>query len=123
MLRDLLNIVWEELGKEPRFAVTNILACVPRDDCDEIRPPTKKEAEACRPRLTEYMRLAQPKLVVLLGKSAGKYYPPENEFQSIRRIQVTHPSAFLRNQDTGASSTIVGQKKFILDITQAIRAL
>jgi DNA polymerase len=69
-----------------RSCFTNVVACFPQitvrdieDGLEKpdakvgIRDPRKVEAEACRPRLDEFVELVQPKVIIRLGKCAVKY--------------------------------------------------
>lgn len=51
------------------WAVTNTLCCRPPDN----RNPFPQEIEACSPRLQEFLSLAEPQHLILLGKVAEEY--------------------------------------------------
>lgn len=88
------------------FALDNICACRPPNN----RTPSKKEIEACLPRLLDNMnKMPNLKLVVPLGnvalqaltgmksitKISGKLFPLTH---SVQVLPITHPSYILRNQ-------------------------
>jgi uracil-DNA glycosylase family 4 len=53
------------------YAVTNIVACHPQTEEGDVREPTPKEIEACRPRLKSFINIAKPRLIIALGKVAA----------------------------------------------------
>lgn len=63
-----------------RIAFTNTVACFPRLTAEEkLQEPTKKyrdpnevEIKACHNRLVEFVRICQPKVIVLLGEVAKR---------------------------------------------------
>ncbi len=84
--------------------ICNILKCRPPDN----RDPLVSEVEQCLPHLQEQLRIIQPKLIVALGRVAGKtLLGVEDSLKNMRRqvyeyagveMRVTyHPAALLRN--------------------------
>lgn len=52
--------------------IANILKCRPPDN----RTPTQEEAESCLPTLLDQIRITQPKLTLLMGRTAyGRLFP------------------------------------------------
>lgn len=52
--------------------IANVLKCRPPDN----RTPTQEEAHSCLPTLLEQIRITQPKLMLLMGRTAyGRLYP------------------------------------------------
>lgn len=91
------------------YALTNLVCCLPLypEEGEEtagrlvLGVPDDPEVQACSDRLQEFIRIAQPKLIVCIGKTATdwlnskkhrgiKFNPP------IPMIDVTHPSAILQ---------------------------
>jgi DNA polymerase len=57
-----------------RCAFTNIVGCIPRDpesSAEEIRPP-EDAILACRPRLREFIKLCEPRLIMGVGNLAQR---------------------------------------------------
>jgi uracil-DNA glycosylase family 4 len=92
MIRDI-NV---ECCKTFSYCITNILACRPTDAAGDDRPPTKDEAAACSPRLADFVKRCQPRIIVTLGKSAAKFLP-ESE---LPQLAITHPAYWLRTGNT-----------------------
>lgn len=61
-----------EQGKIDRNEVyiTNIVKCRPPNN----RVPSRQEADACNPYLKKQIEIIDPRIVVLLGKTAGEYF-------------------------------------------------
>lgn len=101
-----------------RIAFTNIVCCLPTTD-GEPRAPNKGEAEACRGRLMEFVELSSPRLVVLVGQVAERFYP-------IRRLEecavqtMIHPAAILR-QDPKQQT--LSYKRCVLSLSRALGEL
>lgn len=111
----LLTNVWQRLGYEIPFAVTNIVACMPEQDNGEwiefeddghgnpakqwienweLRPPEKTEAAECRPRLLQTIQLCQPKVIILMGNIAARDFRPlqKHECHGIPLLGIYHPA-------------------------------
>lgn len=80
------------------YALTNLVACFPRDAKHAgTNEPAYDEIEECRRRLLEFLVLAQPKLIVCVGRLASDYIPPRNDlWDDIRYADIVHPAAILR---------------------------
>ena len=74
---DLLQqIIERALPTGTAYALTNLVCCYPRDaKARGDNEPEHGEIEACRPRLTEFVSVARPKLVVFVGTLAESYGP------------------------------------------------
>lgn len=107
MITDLIK----KVGKIS-YAITNAVACFPHtvvgiqtesgvESGYVIRPPDKAELKACQPRLADFMNIARPKTIILLGKSAVKAYksiPSPIGVDSMESVlELQHPSFILRN--------------------------
>ena len=96
----LLDVLVHRL-KNLRYAITNIVACIPIIE-DELssgktRAPDKNEAKACKPRLEKFIEICKPRLIVTLGKTAEKYLPGH----SASTLGIIHPAAILRMENDG----------------------
>jgi len=103
LLRRLLQIAGIE---ESRYYLMNIIKCRPPGN----RDPLPDEIEACRPITEKQLKILQPRLLVALGRFAGRYLLNREE-DSIRNMRgkvhtvegtpviVTyHPSALLHRE-------------------------
>lgn len=88
------------------YHICNIVKCRP----PENRVPTPDEARACRPLLAKQFQLVEPKIIILLGATAYKYFTGGRE--GITRVRgrwiekngyqilpVFHPAYILRNNN------------------------
>lgn len=94
-LNEIIEATIEELAEdeqEPLFtyAITNLVCCIPKKG-KETREPTKEEIQACSTRLQEFVDLAQPSLIVRLGKLAQTNFKTK-----IPTVDIVHPSAILK---------------------------
>lgn len=113
LLNQMIDEAFERENVEPpRMAFTNLIACIPLgDDGAKTAEPSIESIKACAPRLREFVRIAKPKLIVLVGKLAAKHvqgqsqfsndqenYPlewiPRNKF--LKFVEIVHPAAILR---------------------------
>ena len=113
ILRDAKSELLELNGKTFTFALTNVVCCIPEitagdiesGDFDEssqlgIRDPTKAEAEACNPRLLEFVALVKPRLIVRLGKVSAASTADLVAEAPMRSL--IHPAAILRMENPSA---------------------
>lgn len=101
----LLTLLLEAYGFAPRdYHICNIVKCRP----PENRVPTRDEAKCCMPLLAKQIRFAKPKVIVLLGATAYKYFLNPTEPISKARgkwiekskfliLPTFHPAYILRN--------------------------
>lgn len=93
LLDQIIERSYDLCDREYRWAVTNLVACIPRnpETYDKIEEPHKEHIKACRDRLMEFVKIANPKLICCLGKLAAKYKP-----NGYKTVELTHPAAILR---------------------------
>jgi uracil-DNA glycosylase len=88
----LLDLLLAGLGFEPKhYHICNIVKCRPPQN----RVPTPEEAKACKPLLARQFRLARPKVIVLLGATAYKYFTGNSDGISKIRGQWIEKSGYL----------------------------
>lgn len=106
------QIIERALPSDVRYALTNLVCCFPRDaKTAGDNEPEHDEILACRPRLVEFVRLAMPRLVVLVGALARRYVSGASMFRTDGRseqpewvaegrflefCEIVHPAAILR---------------------------
>ncbi len=93
-------------SREKDVFICNVLKCRPPDN----RDPSKNEIEKCEPYLVNQIDLIQPKLIVALGRVAGKtLLSVDKSLKDMRNtihnyhgtdlIVTYHPAALLRNSN------------------------
>ena len=87
-------------GRKVAIAFTNLVACIPLgEDGAKTAEPSLESIEACRDRLIEFAKIAQPRAVVCVGKLASKYLPYINPLLTETITHITHPAAILRAKE------------------------
>lgn len=117
----LLALTVVRLAKPFSYAVTNALACIPRTSTgDGFREPVPIEIAACHPRVLDIIKIAEPQLIVNLGKIAGKSTKLPDSIKWAKRppviVGLYHPSYVMRE---GGPASVAG-KRFVLELEQAI---
>lgn len=95
-----------------RVAFTNLVACFPKIAKREgVNEPTSDEIRACQPRLKEFVRIAKPRMIVLVGKLTKKWVSGQSQFSDkgendhppwirngefMRFVEINHPAYILR---------------------------
>lgn len=76
------------------FALTNLVLCFPREAKEAgENEPEHGEILACRPRLIEFVNIAQPRLIVRVGKLATRYV---NFCTTSHYVDIVHPAYIVR---------------------------
>lgn len=85
-----------------RIAFTNLVCCIPRDeDGGKATEPGDESIQACSIRLIEFVEIANPRLIVCVGKLAKEWLDPgwKHSIKLERRvpmIDIVHPAAIIR---------------------------
>jgi len=93
-----------KLKRTSKVYITNVIKCRPQNN----RDPLPSEVEKCEPYLTKQIQQIRPKLIVALGKVAGKTLLKVDmslkemrgnlyKYESIPLYITYHPAALLRN--------------------------
>lgn len=92
LLDDIIREAWEQAGSshdtggqnpdgswieewrpaDVRWAFTNLVGCLPHNESGKVEPDAD-QIKSCRPRLTEFVGIARPRLVVAVGAVAEKH--------------------------------------------------
>lgn len=94
------QIIADALPDTVRYAMTNLVACIPRDDTGaKFGEPMDDCIEACRPRLQEMVVMCKPKLVVLVGThaKARENWVTEWAGSACAICSIHHPAYILRS--------------------------
>ena len=114
-------------------AYTNLVACFPREakETGDHRPPDLC-IKACAPRLKEFVRIVQPKLIILVGQLSKKWIPGQATFsnrsdgelewldlgRSLEFCEIIHPSYILARMEPAQKPLAV--RRCVVDIAEAI---
>lgn len=98
---------------ELRFAFTNLVGCIPLDEHrDKFAEPSEESIVACLPKLGEIARIADPKIVVAVGKLAAKWLRGKRSpIDAFKVVEIVHPAAILRANE--AARGLMAQKAVI----------
>lgn len=109
----------------PTYSITNVVACIPRDLTNhvradnKVRPPTEEEIHACSPRLLEFLNIAKPSTIILVGKIAGKA-KVITKLKPVPTIHtMVHPAYMLRS----GGKTSVEYRRSVLTLTNIFQGL
>ncbi len=85
------QIIERALPPAVTYAMTNLVACYPRDaKMRGDNEPEHVEILACRPRLEEFIALASPRLIVCVGSLSTGYVREDGETPI---VSIIHPAA------------------------------
>lgn len=106
-IRAVMDEIIERAGADVfTHAFTNVVCCVPRnpDDRAKVVPPSQEAILACRPRLREFIALAQPKVIIAVGNYAGtalaEMQSEESRFTALV-AKMIHPASILHKRPYG----------------------
>lgn len=77
--QDMITAKALEMAGRPGLRVyyANLILCIPlTDDNEKTTEPPEWAVAACKPRLEELVKIADPKLIVCLGKEAQSHLEP-----------------------------------------------
>lgn len=101
------------------YAITNTVACIPRDENGDTREPTVEETTACSPRLLEFIGIASPRHILYLGEVAAKVQLN----QPIPFSEALHPSKVLRKINESKSVGVFYYRKLLSSIVNAVEGI
>lgn len=87
----------------PTYAITNLVGCLPTEDGTvKLAEPDVESIMSCAPRLQEFIDMANPRMVVCVGKLAANwlrqgYKNPVIIPKSVKIIDILHPAFILRS--------------------------
>ena len=119
-------IVRAIIGHNVTYALTNLVACIPRDDSGtKTSEPDSEAIKACAPRLVEFIKLCNPELIVRVGKLAQDYLTPgykhsiklEREYKF---ADITHPAAIIR---ANVAQQTMAIQRCVVTIANAVKNL
>jgi len=111
LLDSIIDSVVEIRGA--RTAFTNLVCCIPKNDGgNKVGEPAKESIDSCAERLKQMVLIANPKVIVAVGKLAKKHVAIICE--GIKAISIIHPAAILR-LDISQQSLAVHRVKLQLE--------
>jgi uracil-DNA glycosylase len=108
----------DDLKLEKNYAIINVVPIIPLKE-GKIRPPTEKEINYFLPLTKEYISFLNPKLIVLLGRSAASIFDKTltlgelKPWGETKLFFIYHPSYYLRKGGKGFEKEILKLKKII----------
>ena len=88
------RIIEQSLPEGVTYSMTNLVACFPRQAKERgENEPERGEVFECRPRLIEFVNMAQPQLIVRVGKMAVQYLGFDLR---VPVVDIDHPAHILR---------------------------
>lgn len=104
--RILDHIIQQSIPPTLRYAMTNLVACIPRDENRKTTEPEPSSISKCASRLAEYIELAVPRAIVRVGVLSREWLGPKSRNPLLRAIaenpsysfaDIVHPAAILRS--------------------------
>ena len=132
LLDRIIERAEQNTGKSPSKCFANIVACIPKDaDTNKkFAQPPSSAIKACSERLLKFVKLCQPRLIVLIGQLSAKYVPlcSENLWelglpQIPNRIEIIHPAAILRIKVDQSESAKLEIRRAIIIMEEAFGSL
>lgn len=94
LLNKLIEDSFEIYG-EYRYAITNVVACLPITEEGKLRPPEPLEVKRCDPRLRSFIDdIAHPSKIICLGRVATTHLDEADLFPQV--YSLVHPAWVLR---------------------------
>jgi uracil-DNA glycosylase family 4 len=96
------HIIRRSVPESFRCAFTNLVCCIPvTEEGEKMGEPEDRCVRACSPRLQEFVRLVEPRLIVCVGRLAEDwldegYRHAIRLHRKIPRVSLKHPAAILR---------------------------
>jgi DNA polymerase len=118
----------EWISDSLRLAWTNLVCCLPLDeDGNKTGQPLPEEIRACSERLVEFVRIADPQLIVCVGSIANDWLNSKmlrgiTFDKDIPMIDITHPGAYLKPGVNPVQKSM-GIKKSVVRIRNAVREM
>jgi len=106
-----------------KLLFTNLVACIPKDNKDQgIHKPDEEDVLSCSPRLRELVDMADPTVIVCVGKLSQKLTQKSLQCSKDRYIwcNLIHPASLLRmdkmNQGTYVQETIESLSELVTHV-------
>lgn len=97
------QMIKQTVPDDIRYAITNMVCCIPYDDSKEkrTRVPLIPEIKACSTRLLEFIDICKPKLIIAVGTTARDFMDSKMKHsvkipRTIAQDFIDHPVNILR---------------------------
>jgi uracil-DNA glycosylase len=113
--RGTMPLVYQQWVPDVGTAFTNLIGCIPRDEeGHKVTEPPADSVEACKPRLYEFLKMCNPKMIVCVGAQPRDWFQ-QGYSHSIKTkvptVHIDHPAALLRanavHRDMGVQRCVV----------------
>jgi len=111
---------WEPVS----VCIFNTVCCLPRTieelSSGKLREPEREEIASCKPRLSEFLDMVQPRRVVAMGAIAQKAFPLVSRELTLEAVPMIHPSAILRKPDGAAGLAFKRSVLTLVDVFKQV---
>ena len=108
-----LSNVWPVIG------MTNLVACIPLEEGEKLSEPLPEHIGACSKRLNEILKLANPDVIIRVGKLATEWVPKITNIE-VPFTDIVHPAALLRMEP---AQRVMNQRKCVVELADAFEKL
>ncbi len=108
-----------------QVAIVNVIGCIPKDGDGRKTDVDYESVEACRPRLEKFIRIADPKLIITVGKTAKEALEQGLSTSTklprpVPMVHIEHPAHILRMPFAGRG---LATRRCVVTIAKAIEQL
>lgn len=134
------RIIERSLHPALKLAFTNLVGCVPKDSSgSKTKEPPRGSIEACQERLKEFVHLAKPKAIVLVGKLPAKHIYGQAQFsdeedaslpwldenkgefgEHLEFVEIIHPAFILRADQSQRGLAIQRCEIILEDLVEGV---
>lgn len=108
-----------------RLGWTNIICCIPKVEGVKAGEPPAWAVKACAPRLRQFLTVAKPKLVVMVGDHSAKWVPVvcDEMLDGLQTTKIVHPARLLRLRTENPSWATIEYRRAVVTLTDAFEIL
>lgn len=126
LLDEIIRQATADLPTKFRFAFTNVVGCMPahQESVKKFDEPDDEQVEDCTPRLLEFIGLAKPRLLVMVGKTAADWltagYKHSIPHGVPNTLGMMHPAAILRGNEAQKTMSV---QRCVINLADKLEAL
>jgi uracil-DNA glycosylase len=108
-----------------RLGWTNIICCIPKVEGVKAGEPPQWAVKACAPRLRQFLAVAKPQLVVMVGDHSAKWVPIvcDEMMDGLQAVKIVHPARLLRLRTENPSWATIEYRRAVVTLTDAFEIL